>query len=121
MSVDITKALARTTDPVQSHRAAAAVKVKGVRAGVLYVLRGYGDGCDGTDVNERYVYRTLGVRPSWWATCKFDTPRKRLSELRDEGLITPVKSASGSEQKYVLSITGRDALDAWEQKQAATK
>ena len=119
MSIDLTKALARSTDPVQSHRAAAAVNVRGVRAGVLFILRDKGTFMNGTDVNTEYA---LGLpRPAWWSECKTDTPRKRLSDLRSKGLIMPRYSLKVTEQEYVITVDGMDALDAWEQKRQATK
>lgn len=109
MSVDTTKALARSTDPVASHAAASAVAVQAIEGRVLRILADVGPML-GNALNAVHLAR---VERSGWPECHPDSPRKRLHELVADGLVHALR-VEKKPAIYSITLIGSDALEAWE-------
>ena len=107
------KARTRRSDPTTSHIAAdiSQANLAESKQRVLQIVKNHWP-VTGVEVNELYA---TASRRHGWRRLAFDSPRKRLGELAEDGLVEvhDVRVAEGNhapEASYVLTEAGRQAL-----------
>ncbi len=97
---------ARTTDPGPSHKAAERAQTNAgtVRAQVLLTLDGMGQ-ATADQVRDR-------IRQTFNPKIKDSSPRSRLKDLRDEGLVAIVRRSAENQAVYTITDRGHSlAMD----------
>ena len=107
MSIDLTKALARSTDPLESHVAAKRVAVQLIETRTLEVLNIFGP-LNGNALNKQYARY---AEDSEWAECHLDSPRKRLARMYARGWVK-AHIVKGEARRWSITVVGMDVLGA---------